>query len=181
MALQAEYDKAVTERNNAQSNLNSAQSDLSAAQASTGSAQTSFQTAYSNLRNAGRYTIFVGAVAAATGCTTTAAGVCQSGDIVTSGGIQSALVDLFGGSSVSPDPNAKYLKPIKLQRELNALQSIVGEADKRVTNAQNMYNQVKTQADNPPPCNITGKGVTPMPPSTAMDILIQVDQKGGTR
>lgn len=181
VALQAEYDKAVTERNNAQSNLNSAQSDLSAAQASTGSAQTSFQTAYSNLRNAGRYTIFVGAVAAATGCTTTAAGVCQSGDIVTSGGIQSALVDLFGGSSVSPDPNAKYLKPIKLQRELNALQSIVGEADKRVTNAQNMYNQVKTQADNPPPCNITGKGVTPMPPSTAMDILIQVDQKGGTR
>lgn len=181
VALQGEYDKAVTERNNAQANLNAAQADLSAAQASVGSAQTSFQTAYSNLRNAGRYTIFVGAVAAATGCTTTASGVCQTGDIVTSGGIQGALVDLFGVSSVTPDPDAKYLKPIKLQRELNALQSQLGEANKRVTDAQNIYNQLKTQADNPPPCNITGKGVTPMPPSAALDILIKVDQKGGTR
>ncbi|UCV01400.1 hypothetical protein KI609_09310 [Acidovorax radicis] len=181
VALQAEYDKAVTERTNAQNNLNAAQSDLSAAQASVGSAQTIFQTAYSNLSNAGRYTIFVGAAAAATGCTTTSAGVCQAGDIVTSAGIQAALVDLFGGSSVSPDPDAKYLKPIKLQRELNALQSQLGEANKRVTNAKNIYDQLKTQADNPPPCNITGKGVTPMPPSAALDILIKVDEKGGTR
>jgi len=181
VALQAEYDKAVTERNNAQSNLTAAQTDLSAAQASVGSAQTSFQTAYSNLRNAGRYTIFVGGVATWVGCTTTSSGVCQSGDVVTSGGIQAALVDLFGGSSVSPDPDAKYLKPIKLQRELNALQSQLGEANKRVTDAKNIYDQLKTQADNPPPCNITGKGVTPMPPSAALDILIKVDEKGGTR
>lgn len=181
-ALQAEYDKAVAELGAARSNLLQAQSDLTTAQANLVSSESSFQAAYNNLRNAGRYRISRNGVTLhVNACTSITANVCRPGDVNTTAGIQAALQDLFGISSTAPHPDAKYLRPIKLQKELDALLAQRSEADKRVTDATNLYNQLKTQSDNPPPCNITGKGVTPMPPATALDILIQVDQKGGTR
>ncbi|MNW16043.1 hypothetical protein D3C71_2147570 [compost metagenome] len=55
-------------------------------------------------------------------------------------------------------------------------------AQKREADAQAIYQQLKTQQDNPPPCNITNNGaVTPMPIERAMEILLRADQKGGIR
>ena len=67
------------------------------------------------------------------------------------------------------------------QRIITALESQLAKANTRITDAQNQLTQLQTQAANPPPCNISGRGVTPMPPDMSMEILIQVDQKGGTR
>ncbi|MCO5355443.1 hypothetical protein [Acidovorax kalamii] len=181
VALQKEYDDAVAARASAQANLTAAQNDLATAQSNLGSAQSSYQTAYSNLLNAGRYTTLTAGLATEWACTSTFAGVCQPGDAVTTGAILAALNDLLGTSSASPDPDAKYLRPIKIQRMITALESQLAKADTRITDAQNQLTQLQTQAANPPPCNITGRGVTPMPPDMSMEILIQVDQKGGTR
>lgn len=180
--LQSEYNKAVAEKTSAQTNLATAQSDLIAAQSGLGSAQTSYQSAYNNLLNAGRYDIrnALGTVIAI-GCTSASSGFCQAGDISTYAGINAALRDLFGTSASSPNPDAKYLLPLKIQKEITALQSQLDKASDRETNAKNQYDTLKAQADNPPACNITGSGVTPMPPSVAEGILTTVDQKGGTR
>ena len=179
--LQKQYDNAVLERTTAQNNLTAAISELSAAQASLGLAQSAYQTAYNNLRNAGRYGIFLAGLQVATGCTSTAAGVCQTGDYNTTNWIGASLNDLLGTSSAAPNPNAKYLLPIQIQRAIDALVNQKSKADVRVTDAENLLNDLKTRAASPPPCNITGRGVTPMPPSQSMNILIQVDEKGGTR
>ncbi|GAB3359694.1 hypothetical protein GCM10027395_21400 [Giesbergeria sinuosa] len=180
--LQSEYNKAVVEKTNAQNNLNTAQSDLIAAQSSLGSAQTSYQSAYNSLLNAGRYSILnaSGAVIA-TGCSTSSSGICQAGDTSTYSGINAALRDLFGTSTTSPDPDGKYLLPSKIEKEIAALQAQLDKASDRETNAKSQYDTLKAQADNPPPCNITGSGVTPMSPNAAENILKTVDQKGGTR
>jgi type II secretory pathway pseudopilin PulG len=180
VVLQKEHDKAVAELATTQANWTAAQNDLDAAQTALGTAQGSFQTAYDYLRNAGRYTIYSGGLPVAMGCTSTAAGVCQTDDIVTTSQIQGALNILFGASTLSPDPDAVYLKPIKIQKQITALEGQLVEADKRVVEAKKLLAQLNAQAS-PPPCNITGNGVTPMPPGTALNILIQVDQKGGTR
>ncbi|MFN4120359.1 hypothetical protein [Acidovorax sp.] len=180
--LQKQYDDAVTARNTAQSNLAAAQNDLTTAQANLSASQTAYQTAYNNLRNAGRYTIVIGGgPTTVVGCSSTVAGVCQPGDVNNSNAIRDAIHDLMGPSSTSPHPDSKYLLPIKIQRTITALEGQLSEANKRVTDAQNLVTRLEGLAGSPPPCNITGRGVTPMPPATSMGILIQVDQKGGIR
>ena len=180
--LQKQYDDAVTARNTAQSNLTAAQNDLTTAQANLSTAQAAYQTAYNNLRNAGRYTIVIGGgPATVIGCSSTIAGVCQSGDINNTDAIRDAIHDLMGTSSTSPNPDSKYLLPIKIRRIITALEGQLGHAETRITDAQSLVTRLENLAASPAPCNITGRGVTPMPPDMSMDILIQVDQKGGIR
>lgn len=178
--LQKQYDDAVTTRNDAQAALTAAQNDRTQAQINRAAAQTSFQNAYGNLRNAPRYLLYNSSgTAVNVGCTGSG---CQTGDILTGTSIQSALNDLFGGNSTQPDPNGKYLKPIRLKKELDALKAQRASAVKRVTDTKKNYDELRSLPKEPlPPCNISGKGVTPMPPSSALDILIGVDKKGGTR
>lgn len=175
--LQQQYDDAVTKRDQAQANLTAEQATLAQAQTNLGTAQANYQSAYNNLGNAGRYVLYDGnGHAVAIAC---ASSGCQNGDVLTGPNILNALVNLFNSSS-APDPNGKYLKPIELQKQLTALQNRLPAAQQRVTDAQNLYDQLVNRPA-PPPCNITGKGVTPMPPATAQNILVLVDQKGGTR
>lgn len=91
------------------------------------------------------------------------------------------VMQLMGSLPDRPDLNAAYLRPLRLNREIRALQSRLGEAEQRITNAQALLTQLQTLADTPRPCNITGTGVTPMTPAQARDILVRVDQKGGMR
>ncbi|HVL46322.1 MAG TPA: hypothetical protein VM407_15995 [Acidovorax sp.] len=179
--LQKQYDKAVGERATAQSNLDLAEADLRLAQTNLSASQTTFQTAYNSLLNAGRYRVAFSSPPPSRNACTSTAGACRPGDINTTAGIYAALVDLFGASSSAPDPDAKYLKPIKLKKELDALQARVSDAEARVTRARTTLKDLQDRVNTPPSCNITGKGVTPMPPATALDILVNVDRKGGTR
>lgn len=180
--LQKQYDDAVTARNTAQSNLTAAQNDLTTAQANLSAAQTAYQTAYNNLRNAGRYTILIGGgPATVIGCSSTVSGVCQPGDFNNTDAIRDAIHDLMGASSTSPHPDSKYLLPIKIRRIITALEGQLGHAETRIIDAQSLVTRLENLAASPAPCNITGRGVTPMPPEMSMEILIQVDQKGGIR
>jgi hypothetical protein len=88
---------------------------------------------------------------------------------------------IFPGRATEPDFNAAYLKPVKLQKELDALKDRLIAAQKRETNAQNQLNQVQLMISNPAACNATGSAVIPMTPDQAEAILIDVDRKGGTR
>lgn len=179
--LQKAYDDAVSARATAQGKLDAAEAELLTAQANLGISRTTFETAYNNLLNAGRYRAFFSSPPPNRNACTRTVGTCPPGDINTTAGIRSALIDLFGTSSSVPDPNAKYLKPIKLQKELDALQARVSEANARITRAREMRDDLQTRVNTLPSCTITGKGVTPMPPATALDILVNVDRKGGTR
>lgn len=175
--LQKQYDDAVTKRDQAQANLAAEQVTLGQAQVSFNTAQTNYQNAWNSLTGAGRYWVYdSNGHPVAIACTGNG---CANGDVGTGSGIQYWLLDLFG-SSYAPDPDGKYLKPIRLQKELTALKDQLPNAQKRVDDAQDLYDQLVNRPD-PPPCQISGKGVTPMPPSKALDILIQVDEKGGTR
>lgn len=181
--LQSEYNKAVTELANAQASLTSAQSAMTTAQGSINTAQSSYATNYNNLLNAGRYQLHVG-LNVYDACTTSAINVCQQNDYLTYSVIQQSLWDLFGPASniaAAPGPDSIYFRPPKIQKEIDALNDSLGAADDRIDAAQDSYDTLKARADNPPPCNITGSGVTPMPPSAAESILINVDIKGGTR
>ena len=96
--------------------------------------------------------------------------------------LSSAFVDLFGYSaSTSPSIDAKYLKPVKLQKELDALNEKLVAAQKRETKALDQRDQVQQLINNPAPCNVTGSAVIPMTPDQAESILVEVDRKGGTR
>ncbi len=179
--LQEQYDNAVRDRAIAQGKLNDAEAELLSAQANLSISRATFQTAYNNLLNAGRYRAFFSSPPPNRNACTRTTSACPPGDINTTGGIRSALQDLFGASSSVPDPNAKYLKPVQLQKELNALQSRVSEANDRITRARQTRDDLQTRVNTLPTCTITGKGVTPMPPASSVDILVNVDRKGGTR
>ncbi|MGM9426665.1 hypothetical protein [Hydrogenophaga sp. MI9] len=182
-ALQNEYNKAVTELASAQSSLSAAQSAMTVAQGSINTAQSSYATNYNSLLNAGRYQLHVG-LSVYDACTTSALNVCQQNDYLTYGIIQQMLGELFGPASniaVAPGPDSIYYRPAQIQKEIDALNDSLAAADDRIDAAQDSYDTLKAKADNPPPCNITGSGVTPMPPSAAESILINVDIKGGTR
>lgn len=182
-ALQNEYNDAVTELATAQSNLAAAQAAQTAAQTSINSAQSSYASNYNSLQNPGRYQLQV-LPSVVWACATTAINVCQPGDINTYSAIQTALNDLFGPATnvaQAPGPDSRYFRPEQIQREIDALQDSLDAADDRIDAAQDSYDSLAAQVANPPPCNITGSGVTPMPPSAAQTILINVDIKGGTR
>ena len=73
------------------------------------------------------------------------------------------------------------MKPVKLQKELDALKDRLIAAQTRETNAQNQLNRIQEMVNNPAACNVTGSAVIPMTPAQAEAILIDVDRKGGTR
>ena len=190
---------AVKSLDDANIELTAATAARNAATAAFSTARTSYQTAYANLVNgAGRYAIYDSA-SNVTGyrCTT----ACVVGDVDVSADFNSALQVLFGsagpvfytdyvipgrnyifpGRATEPDFNAAYLKPVKLQKELDALKDRLIAAQTRETNAQNQLNQIQEMVNNPAACNVTGSAVIPMTPDQAEAILIDVDRKGGTR
>ncbi|OGB20326.1 MAG: hypothetical protein A3E23_01045, partial [Burkholderiales bacterium RIFCSPHIGHO2_12_FULL_65_48] len=178
--LTSARDKAVTSLATAQGVLNTATATYNAAVLSLSTAQTSYQTAYANLVNgAGRYAIYnAGGSVIDHRCTTG----CVAGDVDILGAFQGALDDLVGsGASSTPSVDAKYLKPVKIQKELDALNAKLVAAQTRETNAQNQLNQIQEMVNNPAACNVTGSAVIPMTPDQAEAILIDVDRKGGTR
>ncbi|MFN7154618.1 MAG: hypothetical protein ACK4OE_13090 [Acidovorax sp.] len=170
---QAEYTTAQTAFSTATTVRNTAASNFS-------QAQTAYQSGYAGLVNsAGRYAIYDGS-GAVTGyrCTT----ACQSGDVDVTGALYGALWDLFGfPGNVSPNTDAKYLKPVKLQRELDALIDKFKAAETREKNAKEQVDQMQKMVDNPAACNVTGSAVIPMTPAQAQVILENVDRKGGIR
>ena len=178
--LTAVRDKAAASLATAQAALDNATAARDAAVTSFSTAQTSYQTAYANLVNgAARYAVYNGSgQVIGYRCTT----ACQSGDTSISGALNSALVDLFGpAASSSPSPDAKYLRPIKVQKELDALNTKLAAAQKRESQAQYQVDQLQQMINNPAACNSTGTAVVPMTPDQAQDILVEVDRKGGTR
>ena len=173
-------DNAQASLNTAQATLNTAIADRTAAANTYSAAQNSYQSAYANLVNgASRYAIFNGnGDVIGVLCTT----ACAVGDVNISFQFNNAMVDLFGSpGNASPNVDAKYLKPVKLQRELDALNNKLTAAQKRETDAQAQVDQVQQMVDNPAACNVTGSAVVPMTPAQAEAILIQVDRKGGVR
>lgn len=178
--LTSARDKAVASLATAQGVLDTATATYNAAVLTLSTAQTTYQTAYANLVNgAGRYAIY-NASGSVIGhrCTTG----CVSGDVNILGAFQVALDDLVGsGASSTPSVDAKYLKPVKIQKELDALNAKLAAAQTRETNAQNQLNQIQEMVNNPAACNVTGSAVIPMTPDQAEAILIDVDRKGGTR
>ncbi len=178
--LTSARDKAVASLATAQGVLDTATATYNAAVLTLSTAQTTYQTAYANLVNgAGRYAIY-NASGSVIGhrCTTG----CVSGDVNSLGAFQVALDDLVGGgASSTPSVDAKYLKPVKIQKELDALNAKLAAAQTRETNAQNQLNQIQVMVNNPAACNVTGSAVIPMTPDQAEAILIDVDRKGGTR
>ncbi len=180
--LTAVRDKAVVEQAKAQTELDTALAAQTSASAAFSTAQTSYQSAIANFVNGtARYNIYDsnGAVIAH-GCTS----ACQVGDVNINslGQLGSALVDLFGlGAMTSPSTDAKYLKPVKLQKELDALIQRRAAALDRKTTADTRLLEARNRVNNPPPCNATGSAVVPMTPEQAESILADVDRKGGTR
>jgi len=178
--LTSARDKAVASLATAQGVLDTATATYNAAVLSLSTAQTSYQTAYANLVNgAGRYAIYnAGGSVIGHRCTTG----CVSGDVNILGAFQGALDDLVGSAASStPSVDAKYLKPVKIQKELDALNAKLAAAQTRETNAQNQLNQIQEMVNHPAACNVTGSAVIPMTPEQAEAILIDVDRKGGTR
>lgn len=102
--------------------------------------------------------------------------------VAASGSFETVLKELFGPSASSgPSTDAKYLKPVKLQKELDAMIDSRNAAGARVTSANTQLLDVQQRIDNPPACNVTGSAVVPMTPEQAESILIEVDTKGGIR
>ena len=178
--LTSARDDSVASLATAQAVLNTATSTRNSAASTFNTARNNYQSAYANLVNgAARYTIYDSSGnVVGYGCTT----ACVLGDIDVSSAFSSAFVDLFGYSaSTSPSIDAKYLKPVKLQKELDALNEKLVAAQKRETKALDQRDQVQQLINNPAPCNVTGSAVIPMTPDQAESILVEVDRKGGTR
>ena len=172
--------KAQTEYTAAQTAFNTASTDRSTAASNFSQSQTAYQSSYSSLVNsAGRYIIYDGNGAfAGYRCTTG----CQPGEVSVTNALNSALWDLFGfPGNVSPSTDAKYLKPVKLQKELDALKAKLAAATEREKQAETQVKQMQQMVDNPAACNVTGSAVIPMTPAQAQVILENVDRKGGTR
>ncbi len=95
------------------------------------------------------------------------------------------MQDLYGSGgdtgSTQPHADSKYMRPLTIQRELDGLNAQLTAAREMEVDTKKRYDDLKAQADNPPACNLTGTGVTPWSPTTAADLLINVDVKGGTR
>lgn len=180
--LTAVRDKAVVERTNAQTALTNANAARTAANSAYSTASSGYQSAYASLvSGASRYALYDGSGTFINyACTTS----CVVGDINVSSAFNSALSDLFGAppnAAVGPSTDAKYLKPVKLQKELDGLIQRRDAALERKTNADARLAEVQSRINNPPPCNTTGSAVIPMTPEQAEAILADVDRKGGTR
>jgi len=180
--LTAVRDKAIVEQGKAQTALNTATGIRNTANATFNTEKAEYAAAYSALVNgAARYDLLNASDAVVGSRCTTG---CLVGDPASnniSTDFNAAMSDLFGSAAaISPSTDAKMLKPVKIQKELDALARKRTAAAQRLTDANNMVAQLPTGTGNAP-CNITGPSVEPMTPDQAAAILEQVDRKGGTR
>lgn len=180
--LQAVRNRALADQVAAQTSLNDAIAARDAAGPAFANAAMTYRNAYASLITAAsRYAIYdsSGAVIAY-GCTTG----CMAGDININmlGGLGPRLQDLLGTSASSePSMEAKYLRPLRIQKEIDALQKRRSAAIERKANADARLLEAREKINNPPPCNVTASAVVPMTPDQAESILADVDRKGGTR
>lgn len=185
--LTMERDKAVADKAKASADLAAAQLAQANAQASLNTGLSTYQNQHAALLEAsyGPYT-FQGSSGSFTACTTRSTTECQAGTVSTRSNVNSSMQYLMGLPPVDsgqsqPNAASKFMRPKKLQRELQALQSKLESTQKREVDAKARLDDLKNQLNNPPPCNISGSGVTPWGPDGASDLLINVDTKGGTR
>ncbi|PJI97104.1 hypothetical protein CLU85_1873 [Acidovorax sp. 69] len=171
---------AVSSLASAQAALDTAVADRDTAASNFSLSQTRYQNAFSNLLSgSSRYAIYNGnGDVIGYRCTS----ACTPGDVDVTSALNTELWGLFGfPGNVSPSTDATYLKPLKLQKELDALNAKLAAARTREINAQAQVDQMQQMVDNPAACNVTGSAVIPMTPAQAEAILVDVDRKGGTR
>jgi type II secretory pathway pseudopilin PulG len=186
--LTSERDNAIVKRDQAYVNLQAAITAEATALAVLNSALGSYQTAYANLANGslGPYNFYYPPLTFVA-CTTQPlpAPACPASSYSTSPNVLAAMQDLFGSGgdngSTQPHADSKYMRPLTIQRQLDGLNAQLTAAREMEVDTKKRYDDLKAQADNPPACNLTGTGVTPWSPTTAADLLINVDVKGGTR
>jgi type II secretory pathway pseudopilin PulG len=187
--LTSERDNAIVKRDQAYVNLQAAIAAEANALAVLNGARGSYQTAYANLANGswGPYLIQrTPPLGSLTACTPqTFPSTCPGASIQTRPFVLAAMQDLFGSGgdtgSTQPHADSKYMRPLTIQRQLDGLNAQLTAAREMEVDTKKRYDDLKAQADNPPACNLTGTGVTPWSPTTAADLLINVDVKGGTR
>lgn len=170
----------LTELNNAQVELNSQQVIFLATQSAFSTSEQNYRNAYVSLANAAaRYRINdADGNLLRYGCTTD----CQYGDVNIYLSLTVKLVELFGSQFQNePSTDAKYLKPLKIQKEIEFLELRRTAAEDRKINAIDMRDGIDRMINAPFPCNLTGSTVIPMKPDQAEQILIEVDRKGGMR
>lgn len=170
---------AIVKRNEALQAYNSAVADYNSANGQYASARSSYTGAYNHLMGLGEY---FSRKSNGDAVQVLCINGCQVGSISVSSRLSSALIDIFGWDfSNGPDEDYKYLKPLKIKKELDALVLRFADAEKRKKEADAQLAEVNRMLDNPAACNIPSESVVPMTPEQALDILIKVDQRGGTR
>lgn len=192
-------DPLVNARDSAEAERLKAVADLAAAVTANNTAQTNltnstttYRNAYSAMLNAtfGSYTVNLPGTPPTTinVCTErnpTPPVTCPTGSRQTRTNVINAVADVYGSfldnGSAQPHPNSKFTRPKTIQKEIDALQAQVTVAADRVTRAQTLVDDLQAQVTSPPDCNITGTGVTPWSPTSAADLLLNVDTKGATR
>lgn len=180
--LTAVRDKALAEQLKAQTALTTATGIRNTANTTFNTEKTDYAAAYATLVNgAARYNLLDASNAVVGSRCTTGCLVGDPAGNNISTAFNNAMTDLFGaGATVSPSTDAKMLKPVKLQKELDVLNRKRDAVLQRLADANNMVAKLPTGTGNAP-CNITGPSVEPMTPEQAAAILEQVDRKGGTR
>lgn len=186
--LTSERDNAIVKRNQAWANLQAAITAEASALAVLNGARGNYQSAYSALFNGslGPYNFYYPPTTYIA-CTPQPLPVpaCPAGSYESSPYVQSAMRDLYGSGgntgSTQPHADSRYMRPLTIQRQLDGLNTQLSAAQQMEVDTKKRYDDLKAQADNPPACNLTGTGVTPWSPTTAADLLINVDVKGGTR
>jgi hypothetical protein len=181
--LNNERNNAVTERDTAAANLTAAQTALALAGPALTAARNQYQTTYNNIVNVTQYSF--GPLNAFVACNPALVNPCPNGSVNTAPAVQAAMTALLGASgntgSVQPQTTSRFVSPYTIQSEIDGIQAELNSADDRVTRAQDLYDDVLAQSQNPPSCTVTGSGVTPWSPATAGGILVNTDIKGGTR
>jgi hypothetical protein len=206
-SLQQARDRAASDLLEAQGDLAAAVAANNTAQTAIGSSKTAYQNAYSSLISAayGPYTIRIANstapdyYASYVVCTnpgfpvpcTVAEGeptplqtvvqVRSSVEALYGGFVTIGLIPVWFTGSDQPVESSKFLAPETIQKEIDALQTRVDDAVEIESTAKSNYDDLLAQSNNPPACNITGTGVTPWSPTSAADLLLNVDIKGGTR
>jgi peptidoglycan hydrolase CwlO-like protein len=204
--LQQERARAEADRVAAVNNLAAAVAANASAQTALTNSRTSYQNAYYGMYDSafGPYTIYYNAVSTSpaypsfVSCTersisTSACTPAAPFQVQTQASVYNYIWDLYGVNRGAPfgigadngygQPHADsvFLRPSKIQKEVDALQKQVTDANQRVIDSKKRYDDLLAQASAPPTCNITGTGVTPWAPATAAGLLLNVDAKGATR
>ena len=181
--LNNERNNAITERDTATANLAAAQTALALAGPALTAARNQYQTTYNNIVNVTQYSF--GPLNAFVACNPALVNPCPNGSVNTAPAVQAAMTALLGASgdtgSVQPQTTSRFVSPYTIQSEIDGIQAELNSADDRVTRAQDQYDDLLAQSQNPPSCNVTGSGVTPWSPAAAGGILVNTDIKGGTR